>query len=383
VDWTYLLLSSAKLIEVFALRAYDANMLAWVTFVTWFIFFLGGITLKTQEHVKERSRPDSGRVLDTIASNSLPIPSSAGGARKVLLGIPSSDRGDIIWKVIWAISSITCATSVILTYMALGNSLRREVFFIWLGFQVIWIVLRSTFFHMVDDRERPYLTSLEGKLWKDVQIAERLRLRNLVLALSKYQYHIHPRGPWSYNEDLGLLPKLDNICTVYPLTTDNALDLQVNVVAVIGDTLLSSVSWIFGCKKGGFDFYDTCIIMMLVKGREVGIPAARVLSASRQDFVKDPEQGGEIERPPRGSSNIGLEIEWWFWVPCGENQWLYFNSEDLKFKGTRRAQLLTDAQVTQKLEDGELYVSLKHVSEIKDTIRTSTEACGYLLELLA
>lgn len=374
-------ISLVKLAEVFTLRQYNAIMLAWVSLLTWGFFLLAAATLQIHGYWKAYVPSKRRTVVDTIVASSLPVPSSAGGTRKVVLGIPKGERGGIIWKVFWTISSLVCTVSVILTYMALGQAPSREVFFVWTGFQILWIALRSTFFHIVEDRERPYLASLKGKLWKEVGATEKIRVRNLVHTLAKYQYHVHPRGPWSYNEDLQTLNKVENIHSRYPSAASDGKVVEVFVSEVIGDTMLSSAAWILGSKKGGFDFYDTCIMILRVKGEEIAIPAARVLSAVKPKVSTDEEQGDEPERPPRGSSNMGFDIEWWFWVPYGDGRWLHFKSQDLKFKGRQVADILTDNQVTEKLEKGELYVSLKHVDEVKEIVETSTEACKHLLTL--
>lgn len=62
---------------------------------------------------------------------------------------------------------------------------------------------------------------------------------------------------------------------------------------------------------------------------------------------------------------------------------LYFKFQDLKFKGQRSASVLTDNQVTERLENGGLFISLIHVDEVKEIVKISEEGCEYLLELLA
>lgn len=382
VDWICLLLSFVKIVEVIALWKYGAEMLAWITLLTWLFFIFASITLQLHGRSLQRSQPKHGSVIDMVASSNLPIPSSGGGTHKVVLGIPRDARRHITWKIVWALSNIVCTISVIATYMALGQAPSFEVFFVWTGFQIVWIALRSTFFHVIEDRERPYLANLKGKPWAEVGSQEKTRVRNLVLGLAEYQCHVHPRGSWSYNEDIKIMKSL-NVYAEYPSTISEGADVQILVSGVIGDTLLSSVSWISGSKKGGFDFYDTCIVILSLKEVEIAIPAARVLSALRPEATADPELADQYERPPRGSSNMAAGIEWWFWVPYDNGRWLYFKSQDLKFKGQKSVRVLTDDQVTERLEKGELFVSLKHVDEVKEIVKTSTEGCNYLLELLA
>jgi len=78
---------------------------------------------------------------------------------------------------------------------------------------------------------------------------------------------------------------------------------------------------------------------------------------------------------------MAVGIEWYFWVPCPDGRWLYFSSKELKYKGSRVATVLTDKQVTERLEGGELFVSLICVDEVREIVKVSTEACGHLLGL--
>jgi hypothetical protein len=96
----------------------------------------------------------------------------------------------------------------------------------------------------------------------------------------------------------------------------------------------------------------------------------------------DPERVSELERPPRGSSVEGDGVEWYFWIPCGGgDRWIHFASKDHKFKGQRSAVVLDDAQVTESMKRGDLYISLKDVQGIKDIVEASKEGCRYLMEL--
>ena len=122
-----------------------------------------------------------------------------------------------------------------------------------------------------------------------------MRANNLVATATNYQFHVHPRGPWSYGEDVDVLVNLESVYVAYPAAT--VTSVQVSVGGVVSDTLLSTASWVRGSHKGGFDFYDACVVMLNIKGAEIIIPSARVLSASRPKVEKDPEQGDGYERP--------------------------------------------------------------------------------------
>jgi hypothetical protein len=60
-----------------------------------------------------------------------------------------------------------------------------------------------------------------------------------------------------------------------------------------------------------------------------------------------------------------------------------FKSRDLKFKERQVAKTLTDTEITERFSLRELLMSHKHVCEVKEVVKTSTEACGYLLTLLS
>jgi hypothetical protein len=380
-DRLSLLLSTVKLAEVGLFLYYNAVALAYVTFLTWLFFFLAGVALHFYGLlVGKWHKAGYTSVIDTIAG-SLPTPSKEGGPRKVLLGVPSDPRRHL-WKIIWAMGSLVCVVSVVATYIALGQVVDPRIFFMWTGLQIFWLALRSAFFHIAEDQDRLYRSSLPGKPWARVGEGEKTRVRRLMFALAKYQIYVHPRGLSNYVEDLPLLDRLHNVKAQYPLARTESLTIPITVRGVVGDTLLSSACWISGSKMSAFDFYDTCVLILHVKDHILSIPAARVLSGTRTSQTVDEEQGDQLDWPPRGSSAMSGGNIWAYWIPCDDGRWLYLKAEVMKLKGLKDAAVLTDDQVTEKLTNKELYVSLRHVDEIKEVVRNSTEACMYLSELL-
>jgi hypothetical protein len=214
-------------------------------------------------------------------------------------------------------------------------------------------------------------------------LQEKARVRGLIFALAKYQRHIHLRQYRSYSEDLELITKVENVQKELPLGPVHNAAIAIIVNGVVGDTIISNASWIVGTKKGGFDFYDTCIVILRYGGKTITVPAARVLSGMKPSTASSLEEGKERLRPPRGLGTApGSWNEWCYWVPCEHGRWLYFTSGQMKIKGSRDAVVLTDNEVTTLLERGDLYVSLRSVDEIKGIVDTSRTACRYLLELL-
>jgi hypothetical protein len=388
IDWISLLFSMiAKLAEFIVLRRYGASPLAWITISTWLLFFSGALVL--QLHGLRRQALDSE--IDTI-TGSLPTCSTAGGARKVLLGIPKSPRLHIIWRITWGIGGVIGIATVVATYIALSHSSSNEVFFIWTGFQALWLGMRSTLFYLLSDREGQYHVGLKGKPWAKANPQEKARLRRLVFALSKYQIHQHPRSPLSYVEDMDSVDKLENVQSEYPLSSGEKT-ITISVQDVIPDTILSSLSWVFGSKQGGYDFYDTAIIILNTPNGTISIPAARALSTKTLLLENlDAEQGSGDTHLPRGgllpqggvASSWGrsIDVQWWYWIPCSGGHWLFFTTEQTKSKGSSKAVVMSDQQVTDMLGSGKIYISLRHVDEVKEIVENSTIACTHLLELL-
>jgi hypothetical protein len=383
VDAIGISLYSVKLGEVAALWMHDAYVLAVISFSSWLLFLLAGLVLFAQDFFYGRRKGVLNPHIDVLIG-SLPTPSTKGGSHAVLLGIPADIRSTALWRTVWALSSIVSSASVTASYIVLGRAEDFEPFVIWTGFQIVWLILRSLYFFAVSDRELYHFELMVPKDWKVLSPQERRRVQYLVFALSKYQHHIHPRGPWSYRDDIGELDKLEDVQAYYPLPAVASSTVQILVDSIIGDALLSSVAWISGSPKGGYDLYDTCIIRFSLKDRTISIPAARVLAPPAAPTIySDEELEINTRHPPRGGSNTGTHVEWWYWIPCADDRWLCFRTNQLKSKGTHQTQLLNDEQVSEQLRRGDLFASLKDVSEVKETVRNSTLTCEYLLELLS
>jgi hypothetical protein len=212
---------------------------------------------------------------------------------------------------------------------------------------------------------------------------EKARVRGLIFAFAKYQRHFHLRHYRSYGEDLESITKLDNVEKGSPLDPAHNATISIIVSEVVGDTIISTALWIAGAKKGGFDFYDTCIVILRVEEKIITIPAARVLTGMKPSTASELEDGKDRLRPPRGlGTAAGSWNAWCYWIPCGHNRWLFFTSSKMKIKGPRQAVVMTDNEVTAQLEKGDLFVSLRSVDEIKEIVGTSRTACRYLLRFL-
>ena len=282
-------------------------------------------------------------------------------------------------SMIWRIEHMLTRTS-----MTLG-SLTSKVFAIWTGFQFLWLALRSVFYHFAEGTESNFHHPIIlAKSWQNFPANLKPRVRCLVLALSKYQMHVHPRRIYCYEEDRDSLAPVGELCSTFHLTTSDIArrSVTITIISVIGDTLLGSAAWIFGLQKPVMDFYDTCVVIIEHNGRSIAIPAARVLTDAPPPRSPDVEVGMEPQFPPKGGSNRGKDIAWWYWIPCDNGSWLQIHSDDMKFLGKRTAEVLTDDDVTFKLKSGTLFVGISEVAHVKETVRNSTTAFDNLQRLL-
>ena len=391
-DWIGILASISKLVELTVMWKHNAVLLCLTSGIYWMVFFLAAMVLQICGLSREYPKTDRTCEVDYLAGQ-LPTPLRVGGRHKILLGAPENVRQSSLWRISWAIGSVASISAVIATYMTLGRQNAR-VFAIWTGFQFFWLAMRSIFYHFAEGKESilQYPASL-GKDWKSIPMHFKARIRRLVFALSEYQINLHPRGVYSYEEDTKSLDRIENVQAVFTLTPDEAArgNVDLSVVAVVGDTLLSSAAWILESKFTGLQLYDTCIIILDVRGVSVAIPCARVLSdkplpesdieaGSKPQF---PQKGVEPRFPPKGGHNRGQDISWWYWIPCGEKMWLQAHSTDMKFLGKRTADVLSDEGVTKKLLSGDLFIGMSEVAHVQAAVQSSRKTCQTLQVLLS
>lgn len=295
------------------------------------------------------------------------------------------------WKLVWGLGIVISIVFLVATYVFVSTANNRT-FYIWGGFQLAWLILSllfSYFSDVIDPMTHRWLLAQVTK--KDFTKSDKDRILNLTFAVARYQMHFHPRGMYCYDEELLCTRTLSDylyqahlqLQTAYPLdpSAQPGDTIDITVVAVVGDPTLTSAAWLQGSPHSGMDLYDSCIVFVQVHGALVAIPAARVLSDPLTSALD--VEGSVIDRDilQKGSTNTGLGISWWYWIPCGVDRWLQARTEEMRFLGRRRADVLTDAAVTEKLERGRLVVGLRNVEGVKEVVRLSAEAANLLVDL--
>lgn len=408
-DTIGLLGSLLKLVEVCILWTRGAVSLAIATGICWAWFFIGAAVLQSL-HISREFSENQGSHVDLLTGQ-LPTPIRPGGERKILLAAPSNHRHRWTWRTIWIIGAFLCTVSVIGCYFLLGKQ-SKEIVYLFIAFQILWLGLRSIFFHFAEGVDKVFNhPSLTVHTWDRLAEEYRYRVMELVFSLSLYQMHVHPRGAKSYEGDVRNIDMLQNIQSAIPIQNLNAAAqagdrVKVKIEAIIGDTMLSSAAWTFGSKLTGIDLYDSCIVTLTINDnkKSISIPSARVITDAPPESpptptpkdIENPSSSSSSSSPnaakfpPRGGSNSGgPTVHWNYWIPCSSpsstgagGHWLHIRTKGLEARGEALATIVTDAQITKKLSSGELFNSLTCVEEIREIVRNSGLGCEILVGML-
>ena len=387
-DWIGILASALKLVEVTILWRHQALELCLISGCSWAFYFCAAVALQAMGLSRKYSEKVKEREIDLMAGQ-LPNPVKAGSQRKILLAAPQNVRHSKLWQIAWALGSVVSITSVVGAYMTLGSQDPR-VFVEWTGFQCLWLALRSVFYHFAEGTDQIFNPIILKKGWKDLNPYLRVRVRRLVHALSLYQMHMHPRCMYCYHQDERAIRDNYDTHLTFPLPIlqgrESSSDwINVFISAVVGDTLLSSASFIIGRKYEPLDLYDACVVILKVDGADIAIPAARVMSGTPPPRnPNEAEAGFELWLPLKGVSHIGKtdSTSWWYWIPCSDGSWLELHTTNKEILGERRAKILSGEQVTKHLASGELYVSIDNVAQVWETVTHARAAFGALQTLI-
>jgi hypothetical protein len=376
-DWIWIIVSSSKLIETFTLWRLDSRLLCWVTSASWFYFFCCATILQWGGLSRGCANLQEPGSLD-ILMGELPTARKPGGPRKLLLEVPPNHRRHFLWKIVWGVGGFVCATSVIASYLILG---KQEVIIVytWALFQIIWLALRLICFHLT---KGPSIICpiLAISSMETLSPSLKERVLDLMFALSKYQMHIHPRSNYSYDEDLQSSEewrKLGSqaIPQIHAPTHPTSTKFELTISAVIGDTTLTSAAWLAGSKLSGMDLYDSCVLILNIRGTYISVPAARALCSSIN--LNTDVEGSSHVFSPKGSINLGPEtVRWHYWIPVSNDRWAHTQSVGLKILGKRELEVWNETEISQHLLTSGLNIGLRCMEDLKEVAETSR--VGYL-----
>jgi len=389
--------SLIKYSEVYFLFTYATIGLGLLSAIPFTFFLLAAICIEIGEISACRRSMDTDGHVDIIAGI-LPTVNGIGGHRKVVLGTMKNPKTSWWWRSIWISGALLHTVSLAISYVLLRDQ-STQVVLTWTAFQGTWLVLRTIMSLLTDTPEPMAGRPLDAHQLDALPSAMKLRVANLILAVANYQTHSHPRGLEAYSDDsfstqqVSKILAAPNIRKDYILPQEDMQTIALNVFAVIGDTTLSSTAWMLGSTWTSMDVYDSCIIVLNSLSSEIqphrltAIPAVRVFSKTMFQAARR-ENSDSVARLfiPRGSAG-GSEVveslnQWLYWIPCGPTRWLQFKCKSSATLGKHMAEVVSDAQITDMLNIGNLHISLKGVEEVKAILKISREATNYLTSLL-
>jgi len=281
--------------------------------------------------------------------------------------------------------SIVCVLSLITTYLILGKQ-AMTIVSIWTGFQILWLMLRLVYYHLSEGAESNFpilaLSSMEN-----LSQCSKERVWKLMFALSIYEMHSHPRGRYSYQDDLQSLEEWHN--SGFPVTPllylpdlATSENFHVTISAVIGDTTLTSAAWLRGSKLSGMDLYDSCVLLIRTMGELYSTTAARALCSS-VSIITDEEAASHIVSP-KGSANPGPDsVRWHYWIPMANDRWAHMTSDtNLKIIGERDVEVWNADETARYLLTAGLNISLRSVKELEEVCQLSRIGYQSLAELM-
>ncbi|KAF8345101.1 hypothetical protein F5887DRAFT_917627 [Amanita rubescens] len=290
---------------------------------------VSGCIITFREMFLARRLADIGN-LDTVIGE-LPTLKKAGGEKKVVLGLPAEPRTSIWWRLMWSIGGLLHVVSLALTYFILSK-MAPAFTLVWAGFQVAWLACRILTYYFTESMPEPMADRMMvGHRWQDLDVLMRTRVLNLTLAVAQYQTHVHTRG------------------------IDKSSSIEIEIIAMIGDTVLSSAMWMVGSDVSPMDMYDSCLIFFHfpphppslappLAPSTFAIPAARV-GHSMGEFMKPDAEKSTPVFVPRGTvvaRSACIQTWWCIWIPCGPNRWLQIQSKNRTVLGRYTAEVLDD-----------------------------------------
>ncbi|KAI0293864.1 hypothetical protein B0F90DRAFT_1821759 [Multifurca ochricompacta] len=404
-----LALSLLKCLELYWYWTNGAHYLAVILAIPFAFFFVFGCIITFRGKFLAWRLGDIGN-LDVIIGD-LPTWKKAGGEKKVVLGLLAEPRTSIWWRLMWSIGGLLHIFSLAFTYFVLSKM--TVVFMLmWAGFQVAWHACRILTYHFTESMREPMADlMMVGHRWQDLDVMMKTRVLNLTLAAAQYQIHVHPNGIESHTDDsfsplhiMNLLSepqKLQMSCELpRHFNPSKSSSIEIEITAVIGDSVLSSAMWMVGSDVSPMDMYDSCLVFLSFPSplspsspsslgprlapSTFAIPAARV-GCSMGDVNRPDKEESTPVFAPRGTCARRSEYTHTrcYWIPCGPNRWLQIQSKNLMaVSGRCTAEVLDDGQLSALLGAGTLNISLTHVKDVKEVVEFSRVGVEALFSLL-
>ncbi|KAF8533515.1 hypothetical protein BDD12DRAFT_864797 [Trichophaea hybrida] len=387
--WLLLACSSIKLAEVFTLWHLSASHLYWISLLPWLHGLLSAILLRFTNLSMDRA--DFGR--RDVLTGELPSHLHAGGVGRLFIGLPGNVRRHYLWTIVWGTGAVISFVSLIATFLTLRSSRQpSEVIYIWVSFQLLWLLLRIVMYQIVLARGPQRLGVISGvHLWSSALPQLRRQAIQMMFGLAHHIVTIHPRGHEAYLADTldaqkiqGLL-KLSTYKEKLPHKLMPEMSNGLDVVAVVGDVVYRGLGWIHG-KLDGDNLYDCVLTFLNIGGRLYAVPAVRVqrVGVPPGDIESQPPSFDPRGTHGRNKDSDGkLDFERWVhWIPMEDEGDIrvWAQLRDMKSHGPVNAKFLKQYELHQILQAGTLNISLYTEEEVVKTLQTSRKAGDTLRE---
>ncbi|KAL2005331.1 hypothetical protein VTN00DRAFT_2542 [Thermoascus crustaceus] len=378
-DWLWILLSMAKLVEVFVLWKLGSRSLwAW-TMAGWAHAFLSAILLQVAG--LGRDHPD--KATRNIIAGTLPSPLRLGEKGKIVLGLPANVRRHVLWRTALAVGTLVNVAGLFGIFLFLDGE-PVPVVYSWIGFQILWLAMRTIIYFVVPGGVAGQAV-MACQRWNEALPHDRQQVMTLMNELSAHQASTHPRGFHAYLFDCMsfhqlsvLLGQVDWKLTPSlpcPALSESEPPNTIEITDATGDPVIRTTVWQQGESLDNSELYDSCIAF--VRGfpdsdknnTSIAIPCVRVHSC----------HCGNRDGPNRGNSHRDCgNIEWWYFLPIEADlcplgrKWVLAHGK--LATGRLSAELITDEELDRRLSEEWWKISIAGLTDMKAALEVSSQA---------
>jgi hypothetical protein len=263
--------------------------------------------------------------------------------------------------------------------------LHPKTVYVWMGFQILWFGARSLVYFLSDSSICSYQAIIASSKWEDTQQQQRARVLALVTAMGQLQV---ARGLVPYSSDATggneirqLLRRAyfqvsDNLCCNFQTIC------KVELLGVIGPTILRATAWVAGARIPDLQLHDPCIVFLRIPGDTstiFAVPSIRVF-AKKTSPVEVQSRNKAVLLPPIRPGQI--LYQWFIWVPTIKQReigWTTFTTREMT--GITKCEFLKDNEVDKRLQVREWDHTLRSSTEIARVMKAAKEASVKLLEM--
>lgn len=366
-----LIFSVIKVSEIITLRQVGSHSLHWFTSVGWACGLVWGAILIALNQSRDRVASES---VDSI-TGLLPSALNLGSEGKVLIGLPLNIRRGVVWKAMWYLYSASAMVGIFGTFIVLSRQSAIVIYF-WMGFQILWLALRTGAYYFVPSALGARQGLLVGRPWVEAPLDMRFRLLNLAMALARQQATEHPRGAVAYSSDLTDIVRMRVHLQETSWSIENHITLKeadaklstLEVVDVIGDPAMRTMAWIAGGHFSNPEIYDSALAFVRLSSRKFSIPCVRVFACNCNKAVRMRYRGDS-------HGSVCANKIWVLWIPARETEGAegYVYARGRQTHGTLDAEFVTDAQLNERLAAQQWNISFTRVGDLDPVLSVSRD----------